>query len=96
MSESEEKLTFEEAFSRLEAIVTELESPEIGLDESLAKYEEAIKMIQICRNILEKAERRVEVFKKNASGLLELQQTNLDEDLGQEGEEGNPNEAPMG
>jgi len=52
-------LSFEEALARLEAIVVDLEDGEIGLSESLARYEEGIKLLGQCHGLLEGAERRV-------------------------------------
>jgi exodeoxyribonuclease VII small subunit len=54
--------TFEEAVERLKAIVHELEEGEIGLDESLRRYEEGVKLIRRCTTQLEAAERKLEVL----------------------------------
>lgn len=59
MSESE-RLSFEEALSRLEEIVNELESEEISLEDSIALYEEGIKHSKTCTQKLEEAELRIE------------------------------------
>ncbi|MBX3413426.1 MAG: exodeoxyribonuclease VII small subunit [Pirellulales bacterium] len=50
---------FEEALGRLEEIVRELEEGEIGLAESLARYEEGVKLLRQCHTLLEGAERKI-------------------------------------
>lgn len=59
MSDSERQ-SFEEALSRLEEIVNELESEEISLEDSIGLYEEGIKLSKICTRKLEEAELRIE------------------------------------
>lgn len=52
-------LTFEEALAQLEAVVRVLEDGHIGLDESLAKYEEGVRLLRTCRDSLQSAERKI-------------------------------------
>ncbi len=63
MSESEHNAAgdFEQALERLNAIVHELEDGQVGLAESLARYEEGIKLLKECYGLLESAERRIEL-----------------------------------
>jgi exodeoxyribonuclease VII small subunit len=53
--------SFEDALERLEAIVRELEEGQHGLDEALARYEEGVKLLRRCHDLLRRAERRIEV-----------------------------------
>jgi exodeoxyribonuclease VII small subunit len=53
--------SFEHALQRLNAIVHELEDGQVGLAESLARYEEGIKLLKQCYGLLESAERRIEL-----------------------------------
>ncbi|NOX60203.1 MAG: exodeoxyribonuclease VII small subunit [Planctomycetes bacterium] len=53
------KVTFEEAMSRLEAIANEIERGEVGLEESIDRYEEGMKLLAQCQAILTKAEQRI-------------------------------------
>ncbi len=55
---------FEEALDELERILSDIESGEVGLEESLAKYERGQFLIQHCRGILSKAEKQVETLNK--------------------------------
>lgn len=54
--------TFEEALEQLETIVRRLEEGEIGLDEALEQYEKGIKLLRRCYDLLEGAERRIELL----------------------------------
>ena len=54
--------TFEQALERLEAIVEELEAGRAGLNESLAHYEEGIRLLKRCYGMLEAAEERIAVL----------------------------------
>lgn len=59
MSEKE-RPSFEEALSRLEVIVNELEDESIPLEKSIELYEEGIELSKMCTQTLEEAEQRIE------------------------------------
>ena len=67
-TQKEKKQTFEEALAELEKIVAEVEAGEIGLEESISKYEAGMKLIKHCREFLERAEKRIEVINKETRG----------------------------
>ncbi len=52
--------SFEEALVRLETIVHELEEGQTPLAESLTRYEEGVKLLKQCYELLEGAEQRIE------------------------------------
>lgn len=54
--------SFEESLARLESIVSDLEGGELGLSESLERYEEGIGRLKQCHAQLESAEKRVELL----------------------------------
>lgn len=60
--------TFEAALKELETILTEIESGEAGLEESLVKYERGNFLIQHCRAVLNSAEKQIELLTKGADG----------------------------
>ncbi|MCC6424954.1 MAG: exodeoxyribonuclease VII small subunit [Phycisphaerales bacterium] len=62
---------FEEAQAELETIVTEIENSQIGLEESLQKYERGTFLIQYCQNVLKKAEQQIELLSKSPEGGLQ-------------------------
>jgi exodeoxyribonuclease VII small subunit len=61
---------FEAALARLEEIVAELESGELGLEQSLKLFEEGVKLARVCNARLEEAERKVEVLLKDKNGKV--------------------------
>ena len=61
-------MSFVMALERLEAIVEKLESAELGLDASLALFEEGIGLSRVCQERLAEVERRVEIVMKEARG----------------------------
>jgi exodeoxyribonuclease VII small subunit len=63
-------LTFEKALSRLQDIVSELEDPEKGLEESLTLFEEGVALSRFCRGRIDEIEKRVEVVLKETAGAL--------------------------
>jgi exodeoxyribonuclease VII small subunit len=65
-----EPVRFEDALKRLEEIVTRLERGELPLEESLALYEEGIKLSRLCHGKLEEAEAKIELLMKDAQGRL--------------------------
>ena len=52
--------TFEEALRQLETLAEQIERGEIGLEESIHKYEQGMKLVAQCRSILNRAEQRVQ------------------------------------
>ena len=62
--------SFEDALAELEQIVAEIEGGEIGLEDSLVKYERGNFLIQHCRAVLGAAEKQIELLSKSADGTL--------------------------
>jgi exodeoxyribonuclease VII small subunit len=65
------KARFEESMKRLEEIVRELEGKDLSLEESIAKFEEGVKLGKVCRELLEKAETRIKLLVEDEKGTLE-------------------------
>jgi exodeoxyribonuclease VII small subunit len=61
------EIKFEDALKKLEKIVSDLETGEMSLDESLSKYEEGIKLSKLCSRQLEAAKSRVELLMKTGT-----------------------------
>ncbi len=68
---AKQKLTFEEALTQLETLAEKIEQGEIGLEESITKYEEGMALVKQCRDILNKAELRVQKIQQRADGGVE-------------------------
>jgi exodeoxyribonuclease VII small subunit len=64
--------TFESALERLEQIVVEMEGDRLPLEELLGRYEEGTRLVKICQERLNTAEKRIELITKNASQGAEL------------------------
>ncbi len=61
-SAASSEVTFEQALEKLEQIVTRLEDGQLGLDQSLAEYEQGMRYLKLCYDKLEHAERRIELL----------------------------------
>jgi exodeoxyribonuclease VII small subunit len=65
--------SFEEALRELEQILSEIEGGQVGLEESLVKYERGNFLIRHCRGILSSAEQQIEILTKQADGSLKAE-----------------------
>ncbi|MCB1225162.1 MAG: exodeoxyribonuclease VII small subunit [Verrucomicrobiales bacterium] len=57
---------FEEAMARLDEIVDAMEGERMPLEEMVARYEEGVRLLALCRGRLESARRRVELIQTSA------------------------------
>jgi len=65
---TDKNLSFEQAIDKLEGIVEQIESGEVGLEQALEQYEQGQALIKRCRGILDKAERRIAELTEDAQG----------------------------
>ena len=68
------KPDFETSLKGLEEIVEQLETSDLALDETLAKYEKGIKIYKQCYQILEKAEKKINILLKNSTGDIRTEE----------------------
>ena len=73
------ELTFEQALSRLEEIVSRLESGEEGLDEAIALFEEGTKLSRLCQEKLSQAQMKIEKLVESAGGESSLEDLEVPE-----------------
>ncbi|MES2274197.1 MAG: exodeoxyribonuclease VII small subunit [Chlamydiota bacterium] len=73
---TQETLSFEKAFERLEQILERMNSGKTPLEESLKLYEEAEKLLRICGSQLTSAEQKIEQLIKGRSGEVVLDAEN--------------------
>ncbi len=66
-----EELKFEEAIKKLEDIAKVLETGELGLDESVAKFEEGMNLSKTCTKMLNEAEKKINILINNEDGISE-------------------------
>ncbi len=72
-------MTFEQAISKLENIVKELENENIALEESLEKFELGVKLSSFCLAKLNDAEKKIEELSRDSEGNLVTKKLNLEE-----------------
>lgn len=65
------KLSFEEALEQLESIAGQIEDGKIGLEESITKYEQGMALVKQCREILAKAEHKIQKLQQREDGSLD-------------------------
>lgn len=62
------EVNFETALKKLKEIVEELESDDLDLEKSLARFEEGINLTKICSRHLDEAEKKVEILTAGRGG----------------------------
>jgi exodeoxyribonuclease VII small subunit len=62
---------FEDELKDLEAIVTQIDSGELTLEESIGAFERGVALVKALNHKLDEVERKVEVLTRNAEGALE-------------------------
>ena len=67
----QENDTFEEKIASLEDIVTQLEKGNLNLDDSMAKFEEGMKLSKECSKILDEAEKKITILLEENGGISE-------------------------
>jgi exodeoxyribonuclease VII small subunit len=77
-TEGGESPTFEEAIERLETIVDELESGSLALEESIARYEEGMRLSKQLTRTLDAAEKRIERLTGGDDGAPRTEPIDLD------------------
>ncbi len=63
--------TFEQSIQKLEAIVKNLESGTLSLEDSLGAFQEGIGLVKQCQSVLSQAEQRVELLIKAGADAVE-------------------------
>lgn len=71
--------SFEDSLQALERVVERIESGELNLEDSLATFEEGVRLVKSCNGKLSDVERRIEVLTKDSDGRARLQELVEDE-----------------
>ena len=61
-------LNFETAMNRLEAIVEQMESGKLLLEDLIVRYEEGMNLVKICQERLASAEQKIEIIARDSAG----------------------------
>lgn len=72
--------TFEAAISELEAIVQEMESGNLPLEDALARYQRGVNLLRHCQATLSAAEQRIKVLEGEALVNLPVDDDGRDQD----------------
>jgi exodeoxyribonuclease VII small subunit len=67
-----ETLSFEEAFERLETAIAALQDGRIPLNEALQHYQEGVRLVQYCNELLQRAELTVQQLSVDDTGTLSV------------------------
>jgi exodeoxyribonuclease VII small subunit len=67
--EQYQELSFEQALSRLEAIVKAMESGDLPLEQAISEFQEGMQLARICREKLDQAEQKIEMLVSEAGTL---------------------------
>lgn len=59
---------FETAMDRLEAIVEQMESGKLPLEDLIVRYEEGMNLVKVCQERLASAEQKIEIIARNSAG----------------------------
>ncbi len=70
--------SFEEALERLEEIVRRMESGDLTLEESLALFEEGVRLTRVCSQRLDEAEKKIEMLTRDAQGEVRAEPADPD------------------
>ena len=64
--------SFEEGMRELETILSEMENGQIGLEDSLTRYERGAFLIQHCRGVLSAAQTQIEQLTRGPDGEVRV------------------------
>ena len=62
------ELNFEKAMNRLEAIVEQMETGKLPLEDLIVRYEEGMNLVKVCQERLTSAEEKIEIIARNSGG----------------------------
>lgn len=62
-------MSLEETFAEIEAIIEQMEQPEVSLDDSFMLYQKGVGKLKTCNELLDEVEKKMQVLA--ADGSLE-------------------------
>lgn len=71
---TEQEQKFEAALAELEAVVEQLESGELSLEDSLAAFEKGVSLVRFCNQKLNDVEKKIEILVRDREGKLQLEE----------------------
>jgi exodeoxyribonuclease VII small subunit len=67
MSKNSQPASFEQALAELEALVSQMESGQLPLEQSLAAYKRGAELLQYCQKSLADVEQQVRILNETSS-----------------------------
>lgn len=64
---AEQNVSLEETFEQIEAIINQMEKPEVTLDESFLLYQSGVEKLKICTALLDTVEKKMQVIQADGS-----------------------------
>lgn len=77
-SKKDKDMSYEDAAEKLESILESIETDDLPLDKLVVQYEEAAKLVKICGEKLQVAEKRIAKLEKSMEGDLLAQPAELE------------------
>ncbi len=65
--EEKQNITVEEAFAKIEEKIEALESEDISLEDSFKEYQEGMKLLKSCHDMIEQVEQKVQKIAEDGS-----------------------------
>jgi len=79
ISKKDKCMSYEDAAEKLESILESIESDDLPLDKLVVHYEEGARLIKICGEKLQAAEKRMVQLEQSIEGDLSARQADLEE-----------------
>ena len=73
-TEPPQEHTFESALERLESLVADMEGDRMPLEQLIVAYEEGTKLVKVCQQKLNEAEKKLEIIQRRSAGDPELKE----------------------
>lgn len=63
----ENKRSLEETFAEIEAVIEQMEQPDVSLDESFKLYQRGVEGLKVCNGLLDEVEKKMQVLTTDGS-----------------------------
>ena len=63
--EQEKQINLEDAFKKLDEIISAMQGAELSLEDTFRLYKQGIELVQICEDRIEKVEEEIKVITEN-------------------------------
>lgn len=74
----EDNVSLETGLQQLETIVKTLEQKDLPLENALSLFKEGVGLVQYCSNVLNQAEKQMEILLEGSDGSLQIKPVSLE------------------